>query len=187
MYHFNIVYYDLVYYDLLDYDLQYDMNVYLKSLIDLHIVSKEFSVGKQGSGKPLYQVSDQMYRFWYRFVQPYQRYVETDRGKEIYYAAVQGQIPAFMGCIFEEIVFEYMQLPSVRQKMICLITEEGRWWGSDPVRRQEVEIDYVSLGSGGTILGEAKWRNGLLLESVYLELIEKGRLLAGEKRIFSLQ
>ena len=74
-----------------------------------------------------------------------------------------------------------MLLPSVRRKLPRGISEEGRWWGSDPIARREVEIDYVGFGSNVTVLGVAKWRNELLSESVYNDLVEKGRLLHGEK------
>lgn len=157
------------------------LSPYLKSLMELHIVEKSLSVGHQGSKKPIYSLQDQMYRFWYRLVRPYRRYIEFNQGASIYHAEVKNQIPTFMGQIFENIVSEYMLLKSVRRQLPAGIQEEGRWWGSDPVLRQEVEIDYVAFGSEMTIIGEAKWRNELLSESVYLDLVNKGRLLPGEK------
>ena len=161
-----------------------NLNPYLKSLMELHIVDKLMSVGTQGSKKPIYHVQDQMYRFWYRFVHHYRRYIELNQGAEIYQTEVKEKLPAFMSYVFESIVTEYMQLPVVRQQLPASITEEGRWWGSDPVSHQEVEIDYVGMGSGPVVLAEAKWRKELLSESVYDTLQEKGRLLKGDKIIF---
>ena len=161
-----------------------NLNPYLKSLIELHIVGKLLPAGHQGSKKPIYSIQDQMYRFWYRFVHPHRRYIEINQGAELYHAEVKDQLSAFMGPVFENIVAEYMLLPDVRRQLPKGISDEGRWWGSDPIARREVEIDYVGFGTGVTVLGEAKWRNELLSESVYNELVEKGRLLPGEKTYY---
>jgi len=73
-----------------------------------------------------------------------------------------------MGPIFEIIVSEYLLLPAVRRQLPVGIREEGRWWGSDPETHQEVEIDYIGLGTEATVLCEAKWRNELLSDAIYL-------------------
>jgi AAA+ ATPase superfamily predicted ATPase len=134
-----------------------NLNAYLKTLAELHIISKSLPVGKQGSSKPIYTIEDQMYRFWYRFMHPYQRYIELNRGAEIYQNEVKTHLPAFMGPVFEKIVREYMQLPAVCQHLPETFYEEDRWWGTDSGARQEVEIDYVGLAKRTTVLGEAKW------------------------------
>ncbi len=161
-----------------------NLNPYLKSLIELHIVSKTQSVGKQGSTKPIYAIDDRMYRFWYRFVHPYRRYIEINQGSDIYFSVVKDQLPTFMGPVFEQIVLEYMSLPDVRHQLPKPVVEDGRWWGTDPAARREVKIDYVGLASETTLLGEAKWRNGKLNRSVLSSLQEKGQLLKGDKIFF---
>lgn len=36
----------------------------------------------------------------------------------------------------------------------------GRWWGNDPQRKQEAEIDIVGIeGTHVVLAGECKWRN----------------------------
>ena len=161
-----------------------NLNAYLKTLAELHIISKSLPVGKQGSSKPIYTIEDQMYRFWYRFVHPYQRYIELNRGAEIYQNEVKTHLPAFMGPVFEKIVREYMQLPAVCQHLPETFYEEGRWWGTDSGARQEVEIDYVGLAKRTTVLGEAEWRNEQMSVSSLQDLIEKGRLLQGDKILY---
>lgn len=49
----------------------------------------------------------------------------------------------------------------------------GRWWGNDPQRKQEAEIDIVGIGGTHVVLaGECKWRN----EDFPASALEKLRL-----------
>lgn len=39
-------------------------------------------------------------------------------------------------------------------------TDIGRWWGTDPNTRQQVEIDIMGTADKNTALfGECKWKN----------------------------
>jgi Holliday junction resolvase len=51
-----------------------------------------------------------------------------------------------------------------------LFTSIGRWWGTDPVERKQVEIDLIAQDGNDYIACECKWRNEVLDLSVLNEL-----------------
>ena len=53
-------------------------------------------------------------------------------------------------------------------------TALGCWWGNDPVKKEQAEVDIVITGiDGELILGECKWHNSLIdlgvLETLAIE------------------
>ena len=70
---------------------------------------------------------------------------------------------------------------SREKKLPIQIMKTGRWWGSDPKRCREEEIDLVglNLSSKKALVGECKFRKEKTgMETVEL-LIERGELFAG--------
>ena len=52
--------------------------------------------------------------------------------------------------IYQEQVF--LTLPFIPEKI-------GKWWGNDPLKKEEAEIDIVAINSDSCLLCECKWRN----------------------------
>lgn len=70
-----------------------------------------------------------------------------------------------MGQVFEAIVQEFMLFRNLKSRLPDLIIRQGRFWGSDPHRKKEVEIDYLGITNSGYLLGEAKWTKAPVGES----------------------
>lgn len=154
-----------------------DISPYLMNLQELMIIEKVESVTPFGSNKPIYRVKDFMYRFWFKFVKLGQSMIELDEGNSYYYEKVKPFINEYMGLVFEQIVFEYM---NSRNKYISIdekIIEQGVFFGTDKQKRIEVEIDYVGKSNQKYYLGEVKWRNEKVKSKLLLSLIEKGVLI----------
>jgi hypothetical protein len=64
----------------------------------------------------------------------------------------------------------------------------GRWWGTNPRRRAEQEIDVLAHGrdKDGAIFCECKWTNEKISESLIDELIDKSDMFGYEKRYYYL-
>ena len=44
------------------------VSVYIRNLVTLGIIQKETPYGEKNSKKTIYSISDNMFRFWYRFI-----------------------------------------------------------------------------------------------------------------------
>jgi hypothetical protein len=62
----------------------------------------------------------------------------------------------------------------------------GRWWGNNPKKKREEEIDLIglNLARSQAIFGECKFRNERLGKEVLESLREKSRLLKGFDETF---
>ena len=133
-------------------------SAYLKNLIELGIVKKETPITEKSTRKTIYSLSDNMFRFWYRFI-PNQMALIQNGLPERAYEAIEKEFSAFMGRVFEDICNEYMWLRNAAEKLPVRFAEMGRWWGNDPEKRSEAEIDIVATDGQDAIFGECKWTN----------------------------
>ena len=58
----------------------------------------------------------------------------------------------------------------------------GRWWGNNPQKKREEEIDILGFAENKRLLCECKWTNKLVDVDVMEELFDRAELLGeGEK------
>lgn len=148
-----------------------DTNVcsrYIKNLISLGIIKKETPYGEKNSKKSIYAIEDNMFYFWYRFVLDNNSIIV--RGAvDLVYKRIQEQLSDYMGRIFEDICTQYLWKQLIMGNTPIEFTSLGRWWGNDPVKKCQAEIDIMGEQDSNTALfAECKWRN----ENVDLEVLE---------------
>ena len=120
----------------------------LHSLEEIDIVKRETSI-LPSPRKPVWRISDPLVSFWYSFCFPLSSYGEKE--KTAYYSA---HITEFLGSAYERLAAK--ALPLILEGRI--ITEEGRWWGSNPATRKEEEIDIAARTmDGGLVVCECKY------------------------------
>ena len=147
---------------------------YLNKLITLGIVKKEKPFGAGNTRKSIYLLEDSMFRFWYRFI-PDNIAAINRRMTEVAYNKID--ITAFMGGVFEEICKQYLWELNRQDKAAIQFTDIGRWWGNDPKKKQEAEIDIMGTGDNNTALfGECKWTNEKVDAAVLDGLMYKSTL-----------
>lgn len=56
----------------------------------------------------------------------------------------------------------------------------GRWWGNNPDKRRQDEIDILAVDEENAIFGECKWRNGPTGIDVLKGLVEKSEVNPAE-------
>lgn len=141
---------------------------YLKNLIDLGIIKKETPYGEKASKKTIYSIEDNMFYFWYRFVLDNSSAIA--RGAvNLVYRKIETQRNDYMGRIFEEICAQYLWKMLLDGNAPIEFTSLGRWWGNDPRKKMQVEIDIMGeQDSTSAIFAECKWRN----ENVDLDVLE---------------
>ena len=149
---------------------------YLKNLINLGIVRRETPYGEKESKKSTYVIEDNMFRFWYRFVMNNSSLIA--RGAvDLVYKRVETQLSDYMGGIFEDICIQYLWNRLLAGESPVEFTSLGRWWGNDPQKKCQIEIDIMGEQDSGTALfGECKWRNEKVDTDVLETLVYRSRL-----------
>jgi len=155
---------------------------YLANLCELGIIKREIPImDKETSKKSIYRLADGMFRFWFRFVYKYISKIRLGQTDEVY-AEIENQIPAFMGETFEMICKEYM----MKAKLPFFASSVGRWWGNNPLKKCEQEIDLIATSSDEkkAIFCECKWRNEKLSLKVIDDLLEKAKMFNREEKYY---
>lgn len=141
---------------------------YIKNLINLGIIKRETPYGEKTSKKTIYSIEDNMFYFWYRFVLENSSVIARGAANLVY-KRIETQLSDYMGRIFEEICTQYLWKQLLLGNMPIEFISLGRWWGNDPRKKSQTEIDIMGeQDSNSAIFAECKWRN----ENVDLDVLE---------------
>ncbi|NLN46571.1 MAG: ATP-binding protein [Clostridiaceae bacterium] len=154
-----------------------DISSYIKALLDLEIVVKKMPVGEKNARKTLYSLADNLYRFWYRFLPRSLALVSLGLSNEAWEQIIDPELDAYFGPIFEDISMQYIQHEVQQGRMVPVYQEYGRWWGNNPRKKREEEIDVVAVHPEEILIGECKWRNEPVDVEVFELLRERGELI----------
>lgn len=132
---------------------------YLKTLIDLGIVKKETPVTEKPGKKTIYLLADNFFRFWYRFVPSNMSAIDSGKIAKIYPHAIKRYFSDYMGLIFEKMCQDYLLYYA--NELPIELNEIGQWWGNDPKKKKQIQIDIVGTPVEGKdyIIGSCKYRN----------------------------
>lgn len=132
---------------------------YLKTLIDLGIVKKETPVTEKSGKRTIYLLADHFFRFWYRFVPINASAIDSGRIAKTYTHSVKQYLPDYMGLIFEKMCRDYLLYYA--DELPIELSEIGQWWGTDPKKKKQIQIDIVGTPVEGRdyIIGSCKYRN----------------------------
>lgn len=138
-----------------------NLSKYLSVLEDVHIIEHILPLGVRRRG--IYEINDQLFRFWFRFVYPNMSDLEIGLVDEVF-LRISPQLNAYYGKEFERLVIEQVRLKEV--EIPFYFTEVRRWWHKDK------EVDFVVLNedTGEILFVECKWKD--------LDEKKAGRVLA---------
>lgn len=123
-----------------------------------------------------------MVRFWYRFI-PENVSIISRGAVALAYHRIEPHLSDYMGTVFEEICKQYLWSLLLNGKATINFTDIGRWWGTNPKTRQQVEIDILGTADKSTALfGECKWKNEKVDLGVLETLIERSNLFFYENK-----
>jgi len=138
------------------------INVYLKNLIELHVLKREFPLSepvKQQANiqRGLYALADNYFRFWYRFLFPNMSELEAGDTDGIYDFVIRPHLDEFASKAFEDICIRYLRAKNRQGALPFRFSRIGRYWDKN------TEIDILAFDSGGNavLAGECKYRNKL--------------------------
>jgi AAA+ ATPase superfamily predicted ATPase len=155
---------------------------YINTLCALGILYKETPFEeKESARKTIYGIHDFMFRFWYRYVFGNRTLLETGGIEAVWERRILPDYSDYMGVVFEKICKDYLYRKNSQMELPILFTSIGRWWGTDPRERSQVEIDLIAKDGNNYLMCECKWRNELLDLSVLQELRRKTELFRGKR------
>ena len=164
-------------------------SVYLRNLIELGIIEREFSVEvgtkeRANTNRGTYKLTDQFFRFWYAFA--FTNYSDLENGDAygVYRYAVEPALHEFAAPVFEDICRQYVQKLQKENALPFRYSKMGRWFGKTTVRdtaqknnlrTAETEIDIVALSQDKKkyLVGECKFKKSEFTYSEYLDVIGK--------------
>ena len=143
----------------------------------LGIIKKDKPLTEDEGRKSIYLLDDQMFRFWYRFIPNNMSSIATGLSDIVYDKAIAPQLSNYMGQIFEQMCVQYLMRENAKLSLPFVFGRIGRWWGNNPVKKRQEEIDVLAVDDENAIFGECKWKNELVGIGVLNDLMEKGELL----------
>ncbi|HEY8283439.1 MAG TPA: ATP-binding protein [Chloroflexota bacterium] len=129
----------------------------INSLIgDLGLVERVLPVTEQRESRTYYtqyHLTDNFFRFWFRFIEPNQGHIEFGDADRVV-DAIMAVLPEYMGEPFEAISRDWVRLASAAGVLPERVAAVGRWWNPDH------ELDLVGLDDQRRVVlaGECKWR-----------------------------
>lgn len=142
---------------------------YLDNLTRIRLVRKSYPLlaKKEKIRDIRYEMTDNYYRFWFRFIYPNKTFIEEKRGKEVL-KKIEKEMNHYIGRIFEEIASEILLL-----KFDFEISALGRWWH----KKQEIDIIALNEETKQIAFFECKWSviNERKAEKIIAELKNKAK------------
>jgi len=157
---------------------------YLKSLLDLQIVGKEYPYGMETERNGIYHLYDNMYRFWYRYIPQNVTNIESGLGRQVIESCVLPDLPAYLGRVFEDACLEYMIRINGTQRLPFFFHGVGRWWGTNPDSKTQEEIDIIADSGVSAIFSECKWSAAKTDLGVLSNLQRKSMMLKKYEKLY---
>ena len=135
---------------------------YLQTLTGLGIIERVAPFGENpASGKrSIYRICDACYDFWFRFVMPVTSAVEGGLGGAVVANLPEAQLSEYLGHRFERLCAEWLTDEASAGRLPVPATEVGSWWGTNPAKRAQDDIDVLAADHVGRrlLIGECKYR-----------------------------
>ena len=146
--------------------------ILLDKLRELEILERIVPITEENpskSKKKLYFIKDNFFRFWFRYVFPYQSYLEIEEINYVLNKKIKMDFHLFVSSIFEKICRD---LTFSQQKIFIKdfeILKIGKWWNKNQ------EIDIIALGENDILFGECKWWKNKVGVNILDNLKEKSK------------
>lgn len=152
---------------------------YLGVLSDLGIIERMIPMTEGiKSRKGLYKISDNYFRFWFRFIYPNIDRIELGNTDYVL-EKIKDDLPPYLGTVFEEIVLEVLRDNNGKRMLPFEPTRIGRWWD----KTEEIDILALDERTGDILYGEVKYTGKKVGPDILRELKRK----AGKVRLKAMR
>ena len=156
---------------------------YLRNLASLEIIEKKLPIEENNVKKSIYRITDNLYKFWYAFIQDSVSILQVRTPEEVYENKIEPYMPDYFGHIFEEICLQYLMHEMKKGNIKEFYEQFGQWWGTNPQKRKSEEIDIVFSNKSEILVGECKWQNTPIGKEVLFTLEDRGDLIKKNRNI----
>ena len=153
---------------------QTDITPFMKDLMDYYEIIKRETIITEDPKKSrtsIYIIKSPLFRFWFKFVYPNLRYIESGKF-DLVLDNIKKEINSYTGLGFEEICKQIIE--EINKSYLV-----GKWWGYQrrDGKREEIEIDIVALNEKNkeVLFGECKWKEKANAENIVKKLVEKSK------------
>jgi len=159
---------------------------YLKNLISLGFVGKYTPMTEQAGKKTIYEIDDNMFRFWYRFVYGNISLIQSGMADRIW-RGVANEISSFMSKVFENICYQWLLQRNQTGRLPIEFVDIGRWWGVDPVWKTNASVPIIAYSDDdNAIFADCEWSEDPMQVSALNSLFERSRLFRYANRYLYL-
>lgn len=164
-------------------------SVYLKNLIELGIVEREFSVDAKikeyaNTNRGLYRLTDNFFRFWYAFGFANYSQLEDDDVDGVYKYVIKPALHEFAAFAFEDVCREFVSIMQKNNELPFRYAKMGRWFGKTTVRdtkkenglrtaQTEIDVLCIDRNKENYLVGECKFKGVAFSYSEYLDTLAK--------------
>ncbi|MDR0951240.1 MAG: ATP-binding protein, partial [Candidatus Ancillula sp.] len=141
------------------------LSKYIKTLTNMKIIKRTvpFDANPLKNKNSCYEISDNLYRFWFRFIFPNQEEIERGRGSQIFKKLVLPKIDEFASKpSFESICLDFLYKLEQLDQLPLFHRRSGSWRGKlNKKDNKEIEFDLImdNFDEKEILIGECKWRN----------------------------
>lgn len=164
-------------------------SVYLRNLMELGIVKREFSVDAKireqaNANRGTYRLTDNFFRFWYAFGFSNFSQLEDGDVEGVYEYVVKPALHKFASVAFEDVCREFVRQMQKENALPFRYSKMGRWMGKTTIRDEnapdgrriaETEIDILCMDRDGKqyLVGECKFKKSPFSYGEYLDTLAK--------------
>lgn len=163
------------------------LTTYLNKLINIKLIKKEYPFDyspnqKASVTKGLYEVSDSLFNFYYRFCFNNSSALSITDIHSFFELIVKPHLHEYASKTFENICINYMYYLNNLKRLPSFFTTFSRWWGNvDHIQdsgkknttSEEIDIMSKSYDDKIMIVGECKFRNSKFSYTQYKQLQNK--------------
>ena len=160
------------------------VGAYLRTLVGLRLIERKVPFGDDPdkSRKGMYVIADPFFAYWFRFVGRHIGMLEGNVGEAVARKLAFG--PAFdtyVGQQFETVCQQWLVRRNAAGELPFIASRFGKWWGNDPVAREQTDIDVIAADplEKTLLVGECKWRNSFDESEAIGRLRHRSSLLRG--------
>lgn len=149
---------------------------YLKTLSELGFIEKQVPVTEKNAEKTrkgLYFISDNLLRFWFRYVYPYKGELELDNIQISLDELNKDFREKFVAFAYEDICKEIFAKLCSDKKIAFTPSKIGSYWLNDYGGNTQIDVMAVDTVNKRLFAGECKYRNQPIDADVYFELTKK--------------
>ena len=149
---------------------------YLKTLSELGFIEKQVPVTEKNAEKTrkgLYFISDNLLRFWFRYVYPYKGELELDNIQISLDELNKDFRQKFVAFAYEDICKEIFAKLCSDKRIDFTPSKIGSYWLNDHGGNTQIDVMAIDTVNKRLFAGECKYHSQPVDADVYFELIQK--------------